>query len=1163
MSKITPSLMGIGAYEIEFRGLPDLLDQFVPGRTLVFYRGAERYWAGVILEPLRDAEVITAKGPGLEFWLGEDDKNGSIRIPRTYTSLRTDQIIDNLLYRESGVRALNPGTLNLGNVLANFSIAYESARYSIRRLAAMTRTEYRVNPDGTFDWAGNLAAPGLFAIRDVVLAAAAGTVENQIEYQTSAFRVAGKVWALGRGEGPAIIVATATTALPGAWKDYNNNPYERGLVIDAPDADTFAEAQFVADAQAGLHSTERKSASCKLARADLLGEFYVGDTVHVYQPLLIEDPEAARLYNGETYPALAMRVTQIEIDLGPEWEVKLRLPDGSEEDLTPFVVLGEQTEASVELAGDPDKFFDLGDIDATITDTRRNNQPGPADPPDTTTPAAPAGLTLTKSVYKDYAGQQLTKLSFTWTAVTQNTDATAITDLQGYVVRYRRVTGNPADAYSTLEVPAPDVKVSVEDLPVGLTWEAAVEALDNSGNESAWSATVNTSSTADTTPPPQPSAPTAVAGIKQVHLHWERTDAASNAMPADVRWYEVHASETTGFTPTNATKRAEEPGTLASVDMAVGTWYFKLIAVDYAGNKSVGSPQSAAATIVLISSVDVQPQGISGANIADGAVGTLKLADGAVLQDKIAAGVISTDKLVVGNWSNLAEDPSFEKSATGFLGAFATSGKYWHHNGTPGETWEIVTDVGNARTGAKVAKRVSVSGTILYAFLTNNNRVSCRAGDEFYGECFFKTSGGANGDLTLKIQWRDSNFAVISAPDIVTNATRPTAYTLLQGAGVAPAGAAYAEILLSVNNHTGGTYWIDDAFFHKTVISAYISDLAVISAKIADLAVGTGKIDNLAVVSGKIALLAVGTAQIADLAVNSAKIADLVADKITTGVLQATFTLSGTIKTATSGRRIEMDSYGFRLYDAAGTRVVYLSTADEGATGIPPVEILLRATGDRLVLTGEGIDLYASANSEGNGRKFVDWWRDGQGDSNQFMRVGGWFTSSEIVSTYELAAKGALTSKMRFRNYDAAGAINQSIELNQTADFIDIDGDYHGGTKGRMLVYKGRAGGGEHIGIYADVRLSGAGLMYENGFTAFASAVAAVNKSTIAITYGTAWPSAGGTPDVIGTCSQDSGTSLVTCNVAATSRTGCSVNLVNLHTTTAFNVGAAFIPIVT
>lgn len=66
--------------------------------------------------------------------------------------------------------------------------------------------------------------------------------------------------------------------------------------------------------------------------------------------------------------------------------------------------------------------------------------------------------------------------------------------------------------------------------------------------------------------------------------------------------------------------------------------------------------------------------------------------------------------------------------------------------------------------------------------------------------------------------------------------------------------------------------------------------------------------------------------------IDSAHISDLVASKITAGTISAALLLSGSIKTGTSGARVESDSAGIRLYNSGGTAVVNLNATTGAAT---------------------------------------------------------------------------------------------------------------------------------------------------------------------------------------------------------------------------------------
>lgn len=86
----------------------------------------------------------------------------------------------------------------------------------------------------------------------------------------------------------------------------------------------------------------------------------------------------------------------------------------------------------------------------------------------------------------------------------------------------------------------------------------------------------------------------------------------------------------------------------------------------------------------------------------------------------------------------------------------------------------------------------------------------------------------------------------------------------------------------------------------------------VVSADVFDGAIGSAKLADLAVTTAKINLLAVNDAQVGNLSVG----------KLTAGTLSASVTLSGIFRTATTGRRMEIDSAGWRAYKTDGTTKV-------------------------------------------------------------------------------------------------------------------------------------------------------------------------------------------------------------------------------------------------
>lgn len=145
----------------------------------------------------------------------------------------------------------------------------------------------------------------------------------------------------------------------------------------------------------------------------------------------------------------------------------------------------------------------------------------------------------------------------------------------------------------------------------------------------------------------------------------------------------------------------------------------------------------------------------------------------------------------------------------------------------------------------------------------------------------------------------------------------------------------------------------------------------ITDADIQNLHVGTAQIDDASIT----------TAKIGSLAVTDAKIASVTADKITTGTLLASVsvTVAGNIATNLSGNRVVLSALGLEFYSGS-TRKVFLDattgnasfagTIDASAmvtntiTGIQTISsgaIENAASGNRFVISAAGIELYSGA----------------------------------------------------------------------------------------------------------------------------------------------------------------------------------------------------------
>lgn len=217
------------------------------------------------------------------------------------------------------------------------------------------------------------------------------------------------------------------------------------------------------------------------------------------------------------------------------------------------------------------------------------------------------------------------------------------------------------------------------------------------------------------------------------------------------------------------------------------------------------------------------------------------------------------------------------------------------------------------------------------------------------------------------------NYGAWSATTTFTTAQDTTA-------PATPAPPTVAASLIAVQvTHTlgvaaGGTYNLpldlDHLEVHLGASAGFTPDASTLAGKLqatggmvtgGAAAVGTFATASTAAVHVKVVAVdktgnrspASSAASATALLVDTAHISDLTASKITSGTMSATYTLSGTIKTGASGARVELDTAGARLYNAAGTLTVDLSTA----TGSASIAGTFR-TG----LTGQRIEIDSTGN---------------------------------------------------------------------------------------------------------------------------------------------------------------------------------------------------------
>jgi fibronectin type 3 domain-containing protein len=188
---------------------------------------------------------------------------------------------------------------------------------------------------------------------------------------------------------------------------------------------------------------------------------------------------------------------------------------------------------------------------------------------DTTPPSAPSGLA---------AAPAGTTVTLTWNAATDDVGVLRYNVHRGATAGFTPTTANRI---------AQPLGTSYTDTGLNAgTYYYKVTAEDAAGNVGAASNEAS-AAIADTTPPTAPGALTATLAGATANLNW----IASTDDVGVVR-YDVHRGTTSGFTPTAANRIAQPTGTnYADAALAVGTYYYKVIAEDGAGNLSTASNQ--------------------------------------------------------------------------------------------------------------------------------------------------------------------------------------------------------------------------------------------------------------------------------------------------------------------------------------------------------------------------------------------------------------------------------------------------------------------------------------------------------------------------------------------------------------------------------------------
>lgn len=603
---------------------------------------ADSRYVGVLRGRDSREDSTSIRGVGMAFWLGDEDGKGHvIENPLVLNDVFEDVIP--LLLPPS----VQPGTIF--NVSETFTgtLQYLSPREALNYVCDTLGCAWRINGDGSVD-AG--LESDLFAVipeaalvrreeagSDMFLDAFPGTLSTDQDVNDFTTRTV----LLANGSEGSTVTATADI-LPAKnpYLDLFGNPLALTRLISESDTDA-TNAPARAQLQLNRFTDARNSITLSTNDYDLKGGVAVGDYLWVHDPEInVEDLANEIMFRGQRMYPMKLRLTEMTWVVVAGMGVAYRDYDGAWYDLTPYIL------------------FESGDSSLTVGGFNRSlsgdgGQAGSRPIADTSIPGVPTWVTpFVQSVYQSARGESRTQVQLTWTRPL-NVDGTTILDGDHFEIRYRSsstpifpsthaqmavrthaqlslgthrqpITYTPGP-WQTMFVPWSELSALVIDLPTNLPYEAQVRAVDAAKppNAGDWSALTAWQTRADTLPPATPAPPVVAASRLAVMITHTlgRASGGTYNLDLDLHHFEVHGQYEPLFTPEDSTllgKVLANAGMITSQLPVVGIVpiesvnpvYFKVIAVDNDGNKSLPSA-AVQATALLVDDAHISSLTVS------------------------------------------------------------------------------------------------------------------------------------------------------------------------------------------------------------------------------------------------------------------------------------------------------------------------------------------------------------------------------------------------------------------------------------------------------------------------------------------------------------------------------------------------------------------------
>lgn len=594
-------------------------------------------YVGVLIDYSNHGRTIS--GDSLIRWLGDEDKKGawlSSKVALTNGSLT------------AWLTALLPVSIGLGSIhdpggSLTTEYQYVTRREAIESVCDAFNVSFRINGNATLD--AGTQAQLYSATPDTIIAAKSSlgadldltALGGEFQTEKTGRDYSTGVFLLGSTQDDGTVVNASAFAPSVPYLDLRGNQVS---IIRPISESGETSGTATARAQLQLNRFNRLVSSVRVTAQDYewRGSFVVGDNAYVYDPdNLIFDLAKEVFFRGEILHPAVIQITAHTWQITDAFTVLFRTKTGEYVDLTRYV---DFESGSDEVT--------IGDVPKSLTSTGNPVLDRSQSAPDQSVPNPPTSLGLVTNSVISAKGQNIASVTASWTAPTQNTDGSVLTDLSHYLVHWRPQFRAPQwnsilSQSTTAEIP---------NLTVGLIYDVEVAAVDlvgGPGHTSTFTSVASITAAPDTTGPNPPADPVVGSYLGQLRIEYAGTDSSGNPMASDTNYVDVHVSATNGFTPSLATRVSSltpfAKG-VAYADAPYGaTRYVKLVAYDRNQNPSSASGQVAGSTV----------------QVANGDVASLSVG-------KLTAGTMSADVVVAGRFATALTGARREMNAVGFQG---------------------------------------------------------------------------------------------------------------------------------------------------------------------------------------------------------------------------------------------------------------------------------------------------------------------------------------------------------------------------------------------------------------------------------------------------------------------------------------------------------------